>query len=292
MSRWIAEAIVSELDNPVGRLELARHATAAARVAAPGVDIEILWDGMWIRRLGPHYFPEPDLLRMGKPKWLQSPDTAETYLRDADDYWFHVYKPRPGDVVVDIGAGRGEDVFAFSRAVGPSGRVVAIEPHPVSFQVLEKFCEWNRLSNVTTINCACVDKATNLQIETLAGWQSNYVRTGEPSPTSFPVNGGKFDDLCGDYGIDRIDFLKMNIEGAEREALPGCRRALGRSRFVCIAAHDFRAARGEGEHFRTLDFVRRFLTESGFHLTIRDGDRRYWVPYHVHGWLPPQSSVE
>jgi len=286
MSRWISEAIVSGLDNTEGRLELARQATAAARAAATGVDIEILWDGMWIRRVGPHYFPEPDLFQVDAPKWLQSPDTAAKFLRDADDYWFYVYKPGPGDVIVDIGAGRGEDVFAFSQAVGPAGKVFAIEPHPVSFQVLEKFCEWNRLPNVIAINCACVDEAASLQIETLPVWQSNYVRTGEPSPTSFPVKGVRFDDLYAEHGIGQIDFLKMNIEGAERAALPGCRHALRRSGFVCIAAHDFRAARGEGEHFRTLDFVRRFLTESGFRLTIRDGDQRYWVPYHVHGWLP------
>jgi FkbM family methyltransferase len=287
MSGWISEAIVSELDNPQGRLELARHATAAARVAVPRVDIEILWDGMWIRRVGPHYFPEPDLFLVDEPKWLDQRNTAATYLRDAADYWFHVYKPVPGDVIVDIGAGRGEDVFAFSRAVGPAGRVFAIEPHPVSFQVLEKFCEWNRLSNVTTINCACVHEAASLQIETRPVWQSNYVRTGEPSPTSFPVRGVRFDDLCGEYGIDRIDFLKMNIEGAERAALAGCRRALRRTRFVCIAAHDFRATRGEGDYFRTFDFVRGLLTEAGFRLTTREDDDRYYVPYHVHG-APPQ----
>jgi hypothetical protein len=50
-----------------------------------------------------------------------------------------------------------------------------------------------------------------------------------------------------------------------------------------VAAHDFRAARGEGEEFRTLDFVRGFLQQSGFHLTTRDCDPRYYVPYHVHG---------
>jgi hypothetical protein len=114
-------------------------------------------------------------------------------------------------------------------------------------------------------------------------WESNYVRKGAASPTSHAVDGKRFDDLAALQGIDRIDFLKMNIEGAERQALPGCREALGRARFVCIAAHDFRAARGEGEHFRTLDFVRDFLTEAGFEIVMRD-DPRYYVPYHVHGW--------
>ena len=189
-------------------------------------------------------------------------------------------------MIVDIGAGRGEDVFAFSRAVGPAGRVFAIEPHPVSFQVLEKLCALNGLENVTRLNFACVDEPARLQIETLPVWESNYVRAGEPTATSHPVEGVTFDSLCAAHGIGRIDFLKMNIEGAERRALPGCREALGRARSVCIAAHDFRAARGEGESFRTLAFVREFLTAAGFELVTRDEDPRYYVPYHVHGRRP------
>ena len=42
--------------------ELARRATVIARARMPEADIEILWDGLWIRRMGPHYFPDPDLL--------------------------------------------------------------------------------------------------------------------------------------------------------------------------------------------------------------------------------------
>ena len=116
--------------------EALKQANEKAREALPGVDIEILWDGMWIRRVGPHYFPDPDMFGPAEPKWQRWAAQAEKHLRDADDYWFHVYKPQPGDVIVDIGAGRGEDVFAFSRAVGPSGHVFAIEPHPVSFRTL------------------------------------------------------------------------------------------------------------------------------------------------------------
>ena len=264
------------------RASLARRATELARAAMPGVDVEILWDGMWVRRVGPDYFPDPDMFRLPEPDWKRWAGQAQKHLRDAEDYWFHLYKPQPGDAIVDIGAGRGEDVFAFSRAVGPAGRVWAIEPHPVSFAALRLLCELNRLANVTALNYACIDQAGELQIETLPVWESNYVRAGDPSASSYPVKSVRFDDLAEEHGIERIDFLKMNIEGAERWALPGCEEALRRARFVCIAAHDFRADRGEGDAFRTLDFVKQFVSGAGFEIVMRD-DPRYYVPYHVHG---------
>ncbi|MGO9261925.1 MAG: FkbM family methyltransferase [Bryobacteraceae bacterium] len=287
---WLTELQIRELDAPTGRAELSSRSTQLAREALPGCDIEIFWDGIWIRRVGPVWFPDPDLFRTAEPNWQRWAGLAEKYLRDAEDYWFHVYKPRPGDVIADIGAGRGEDVFAFAKAVGPAGRVFAIEPHPVSFQALEKFCALNRLSNVTALNYACTDQPARLQIETLPVWESNYVRSGDRSPTSYPVEGLPFDSLFAGRGVERIDFLKMNIEGAERLALPGCRAMLARTRFVCIAAHDFRAARGEGEHFRTLEFVSRFLTQAGFEILTRSGDPRYYVPYHVHGFRSQSVS--
>jgi len=279
---WIDRSVVQDLDHPHGREELARRATAIAREATGGADIEVLWDGVWMRRVGEHFFADPDMFAV-QPNWQRWVGMAEKYLRDASDYWFHVYKPNPGDVIVDIGAGRGEDVFAFSQAVGPDGRVWALEPHPVSFAALTKFCERNRLQNVILRNLACVEEPGDLQIETLPVWESNYVRAGAPSATSYPVRGVRFDSFWKEEGIGRIDFLKMNIEGAERLALPGCRDALSRTRFVCIAAHDFRTDRGEGEQFRTLAFVREFLSNAGFDLVTRDDDPRYYVPYHVHG---------
>jgi len=272
------------------RASLAHRATDLARAAMPGVDVEIFWDGMWVRRVGPDYFPDPDMFRASaanpagyaEPNWERWAGQARKHLRDAEDYWFYLYKPRAGDAIVDIGAGRGEDAFAFSRAVGPAGRVWAIEPHPVSFAALVKLCELNRLANVTPLNYACMERAGELQIETLPVWESNYVRAGAPSLGSHPVKGVRFDDLAAEHGIEHIDFLKMNIEGAERRALPGCERALARARFVCIAAHDFRATRGEGEDFRTLEFVQAFLSAAGFEIAMRD-DPRYYVPHHVHG---------
>ena len=214
---------------------------------------------------------------------LSPEERLAKYIRDADDYWFHVYKPRTGDVIVDIGAGRGEDVYAFSRAVGPQGRVWAIEAHPESFDHLTRFCGEHRLANVTPLNLACMDRPAMLQIETLPVWESNFVREGEATATSHPVEAITFDALCRRHDIKRIDFLKMNIEGAERFALKGMPEAIRRVQWVCIAAHDFRADRGEGNDFRTRAFVQSFLKDAGFTLVSRDSDPRYYVPYHIHG---------
>jgi FkbM family methyltransferase len=237
---------------------------------------------MWIRTVDGIHYPEPDPFAK-EPNWERWRNTAAKFERDVEDYWFHVYRPAAGDVIVDIGAGRGEDVWAFARATGSNGIVWALEPHPVSFAVLEKFCALNGLDNVRRLQVACVDTPGELQIETLPVWESNYVHAGPPGPASETVQGVRFDEICRDQGIDQIDFLKMNIEGAELGALPGCREALDRARFVCVAAHDFRADRGEGEMFRTLSFVREELAAAGFHLLTRDDDTRYYVPYHVHG---------
>jgi len=40
---------------------------------------------------------------------------------------FHYFQPKKGDIVIDVGAGRGEDTLAFSQSVGKSGQVIAVE---------------------------------------------------------------------------------------------------------------------------------------------------------------------
>ncbi len=107
---------------------------------------------------------------------------------------------------------------------------------------------------------------------------------GPATAASHAVEAFRFDEVCERHGIDRIDFLKMNIEGAERFALPGMPRALRLARCACIAAHDFRAARGEGDEFKTHDFVLRTLQNAGFSLVLRSDDPRYYVKEHIHGF--------
>ena len=91
---------VSETPSGESRASLARRATEIARAAMPGVDVEILWDGMWVRRVGPDYFPDPDMFRLQPASRARlgalGADRRGKHLRDAEDYWFHLYKPRRG----------------------------------------------------------------------------------------------------------------------------------------------------------------------------------------------------
>jgi FkbM family methyltransferase len=281
---WIAEETLRALDAPGRRGELARAATQAARDYFH-CDIEIFHNGrMWVRRVDDVLFPDPDLFRAAEKQYSGWPTLALKFLRDAEDYWFHVYHPQPGEVIIDVGAGRGEDVYAFSKAVGATGRVWAFEAHPVNFEILDLFCELNHLDNVTRVPLAVIDRPGTLEIETTPVWESSFLREGPPSPTSHTVGGVRLDDYCDEYFIERIDFIKMNIEGAERLALPGMPRALARARFACISAHDFRARRGEGDSFLTRALVLDALHAAGFETLTRDDDPRYYVPDHVHGF--------
>jgi FkbM family methyltransferase len=259
-----------------------QKAIRIGRRILPGSDLDVTWADMWIFRIDDHWFPVPEIAEPEAAPWYDLSGAAARYVQEAQDYWYFLYHPKPGDVVIDMGAGRGEDTFAFARAVGPAGRVFAFEAHPTSYPALKKFCELNRLSNVTALNLACVDTARKLHIETLPSWKQNYIREDGPSGTSFPVDGVAFDTIWRNYDIGPIDLLKMNIEGAEKLALAGSRKALEHIRNVAIATHDYRVERGESDWFRTRGLVCEYLTECGFEVVRRE-DSRPWARDHVHG---------
>ncbi|MCX6624460.1 MAG: hypothetical protein NTY38_26040, partial [Acidobacteria bacterium] len=95
---WITAPEALAMGQASDREELARRATALAREATGNADIEILWHEGWIRRAGDLFVPDPDLFQVAEPNWTRWLDQEAKHLRDAADYWFHVYKPLPGDV--------------------------------------------------------------------------------------------------------------------------------------------------------------------------------------------------
>jgi FkbM family methyltransferase len=127
--------------------------------------------------------------------------------------------PEQGDVVLDLGAYLGDSAVIFSRLVGPTGHVYSFEALPSQFAKLEKNLARFDCGNAT----ACFNAAWNSNEELLMceNRASSAVGCG-----TIPVPGVRIDDFVRERGIERVDFIKMDIEGAEQEALEGCERTI------------------------------------------------------------------
>lgn len=275
--------LIHLLDRPGGRLLLGSLATHEIQ-RDKNRDMEIRYiNGLWTRRVGQDFFPDGPRFQYEYSDFGSWRNQIRQYESDTREYWFRHYHPLEGDIIVDVGAGRGEDTLSFSKAVGPVGRVIAIEAHPLSFAILQSFCRLNHLHNVTALNVALMDQPGMVRMaESATDWQENTVaRDSEAGGMTVPAS--TLDKICEQAGIQTVDFLKMNIEGAEREAILGMVRTLPNTRHLCIACHDFRADLKHGEKYRTRRFIENRLREVGFTITNPSKDERNFVRDHVFG---------
>lgn len=204
---------------------------------------------------------------------------ADVFREWVLDTWAWRYRPGPGDVVVDVGAGVGEEAVTFSKLVGPKGRVVSIEAHPETFACLEETVRRSGLDNVTPVWCAVADADGTMSIGESDNHLANSVMTGGEGR---PVPARSLDSLADELGLEEIALLKMNIEGAERLAVRGMERLARRIRNVVISCHDFIADTGGGDEFRTFDEMRAFLQGAGFELSTRPDHPNPWVRYYLY----------
>lgn len=184
--------------------------------------------------------------------------------------WLHRYTPKEGDIVVDVGAGLGEEAIVFSNLVGPSGRIYSIEAHPDTFACLEQTILQSKLSNVTTIHCALADTDGHALIGDQDYLGNSILRGGE-----IAVPQRSLVSLCQELGIARVDYLRMNIEGAEKLAVKGLDDIPVRN--ICISCHDFCGLPSKAE-------VTKSLMELGYRIETRDPEPDApWIGDYLYG---------
>jgi FkbM family methyltransferase len=195
--------------------------------------------------------------------------------------WAWQYRPKPGDTVVDVGAGVGEEAVVFSKMVGPRGRVVSIEAHPQTFACLEETVRRSGLPAVTPLWCAVSDRDG---AATICESGSHLANSIVPAGQGSHVPARSLDSLADELGLDEIALLKMNIEGAERLAVQGMERIAERIRHIVISCHDFISDGGQSDEFRTFEEVRAFLEGAGFEVRTRPDHPSPWVRYYLYGF--------
>lgn len=222
-------------------------------------------DGSWIHHYRDASIPHATLGRAAPPA---------VFTREARDLFLYAYTPRPGDVVFDLGAGIGAEALLFSRLVGPTGRVVSVEAHPRTYRRLVDLCRANGLDNVTPLQLAISGTDGEVSLADLEVHLQNRV----VSDGAIRVPARRIDTIAAELGIDRIDLLKMNIEGAERDAVRGLGALVERTHNVVISCHDFLS-----DELRTKEEVRAFLVEHGFEVTSRDDAPEPWTRDYLYG---------
>ncbi len=134
-----------------------------------------------------------------------------------------------GDVVLDIGANIGTYSLPAARRVGASGRVVSIEPVPRNVQSLCAGVARNGLGNVSILPVAASDRASVIAVFRHSDSSNGIVDTHiNGSSTSDYVSTQRLDALLA-Y-LDRLDVVKIDIEGHEPVAWPGLRALIEKHR--------------------------------------------------------------
>lgn len=135
---------------------------------------------------------------------------------------------KKGMTVLDIGANIGCHTFRFAKLVGSTGKVIAFEPTSWAFQKLKRNMELNDFTNVVLENIALSNENKDDQeVRFFSSWPLH--------PSSYDkihsIHGGldmrdvvrfvTLDDYVKRYGIKKIDFIKLDVDGYEYKVIQG-----------------------------------------------------------------------
>jgi len=138
----------------------------------------------------------------------------------------------PGMTVLDIGAHHGLYTLLASKLVGPAGTVVAFEPSPRERKALLQHLKLNRCRNVTVEALALGSEEQEAVLHVVDGHQTgcNSLRPPIVETGTSPVRVQlvRLGDWLRKRKIDRVDFIKMDVEGGELEVLKGAEQLLER----------------------------------------------------------------
>ena len=127
--------------------------------------------------------------------------------------------PQPGDIVIDGGGCWGEAAIDFANVVGPAGRVYSFEFVPNNLAIYRNNLAMNpdAASRITIVERA-LGKSSGELVKYDDVGPATVV--GHPN-ASMQVSTQSIDDLVREQNLPRVDFIKLDIEGAERDTLAG-----------------------------------------------------------------------
>jgi len=189
-----------------------------------------------------------------------------TLMRVHEPWMWDLLRLKRGDVFVDVGAHIGKYSVVVAKVVGENGLVIAIEPHPENYKVLNRNVRLNNLNNVIALNIAAWSKEGKLKLFIGKGSDLHSVKR-DHGLGFYYVQAKALDDVLDALNIRKVDYVKIDVEGAELEVLKGMERTLKRFRPIVIV-----------EITENLDEVMKLMLMNGYHGKLVDQDYYIFKP--------------
>lgn len=188
---------------------------------------------------------------------------------------------RRGDTVVDVGAAHGMYTIPLSHFVGPTGRVLSFDPHPRQQKQLRFLRGLLRAPYITVIDSAVGEQPGEftMRLPVKYGFpiygHAHIAEGAAEHPTrlrSWRTRVNTIDGWCGEHGIDRVSFIKVDVEGFEPAVVRGAEATIDRDRpSLLLEIEDRHLAR----YGRTAN-------------EFADGIRDRWPDYRMYTWQGEQ----
>ena len=180
-----------------------------------------------------------------------------------------------GDIGIDLGANIGYFTILMANLVGTSGKVFSFEPAPQNFEILQKNIKQNHLKNVVANQSAIGDMNGKIKLylsNTNAGWHKVFPKQF----IDYEVSDKNIDvEICSldkEFIDKKIDFIKMDVEGYEWNAIKGGKKILEENQDIKLIFEFFPMAL-RANNVKP-DTVLRYLLDVGFHIYVIDENMR------------------
>jgi len=186
------------------------------------------------------------------------------FRREYEQY----HAPKIGQVCADVGAHIGLFTVRAARMVGQQGKVIAIEPVAENVRYLRKNVAANGLKNVIIVEKGAWSSTDSLELhggEYSVSWSFKI-----PQRKRLLVRVAPLDEVFEQHGLTEIGYMKLDIEGAELEALHGAERTLVRDDVKLAIAGYHILENGKGNR----ESITRYLRNLGFHVREKWRKRR------------------
>ncbi|HEY2881364.1 MAG TPA: FkbM family methyltransferase [Pirellulales bacterium] len=149
----------------------------------------------------------------------------------------------PGMVFVDGGANTGVFSFTAARMVGPEGHVFTFEPGSTCFHALERSKKLNGFNQIHLAQQALSDHSGTARLYHHLGQENAFTLGVDENAPYDEVSIVSLDEVAKQQNLERVDFIKLDVEGAEELVLRGAQNVLKRWRPVVLFEINLDAAR-------------------------------------------------